>query len=328
VSDSHKPFRANWVERAASSDRGVEVIGDHLFIGDYLRPAHIFDLKNPTFPRRVGNFGSDISFISGSGSYAAAIGFEADTVQFWDVSNAAAPVVITNYPTGQIVSTVSLTSKELHLGLRYGSLQTVDISDPLAPRWGSLVSNLGGDVRAIAVREPYLYVAAADSLKILDRRNPQQPVVVGNVRIPGSRSVVVVDNFAYVAGSLALHVVDISAPSTPRLVGSNSAVAAQDLVVSGDKIYATGYFNTLSVLTPYRPQIAELRISNLTLTEAGAVQFFVDGPEGGHVEIERTSDLTAPWNPVSTIVLSDSPRTITDDPSPATVVFYRATLAK
>jgi len=86
----------------------------------------------------------------------------------------------------------------------------------------TLVGQYGGELGAIAVREPYAYLRVGPRLVVVDISNPRDMVVVGQTPPTSALAVdiVVRGDYAYVAQSGGLGIVDISDPTHPVEVGS------------------------------------------------------------------------------------------------------------
>jgi len=135
---------------------------------------------------------------------------------------------------------------------RDGSVQVVDVSDPVAPKVAA--SYDAGDARRVHVREGTLFVAAGkEGLHVVDIRNPRRPRRLARVATTEARAVFVDGIHAYVAdGPGGLRIVDVSVPAKPAVAG------AVDL--NGDKDARPLSANDVIVhYTPARPEVAERR---------------------------------------------------------------------
>jgi len=89
----------------------------------------------------------------------------------------------------------------------------------------SLVGQIGGDTRAMAVKGDYAYVGIGPRLVILNIIDPFLPTLAGQTAVlPGIvEDVVVVGNYAYVAdGGAGLRIFDVSLPRLARALGATT----------------------------------------------------------------------------------------------------------
>ncbi|MFN3929222.1 MAG: carboxypeptidase regulatory-like domain-containing protein, partial [Thermoflexus sp.] len=104
-----------------------------------------------------------------------------------------------------------------------------------------LVGQIGGAVKAVAVRGGYAYIGVGPRLVILDISNPAQPAVIGQTAVlPGVvADVAVAGSYAYVADREGgLRIVDVSDPAAPREVGFYDTPGyAGDVAVVGSYAY-------------------------------------------------------------------------------------------
>ncbi len=118
--------------------------------------------------------------------------------------------------------------------------------------------HLGGPARAIAVQEPYAYVAFGPELAVLnvsDRNNPRR---VGYTLLGSTINALVVrGSHAYVATRDGLYVVSLRSATSPIGVAKLGTSSYRDVVVEGNYAYA------VQQTDPYGP--AELHIIDITL---------------------------------------------------------------
>jgi len=183
-------------------------------------------------------------------------------------------LAIANLPLPSIPRDVALRNSPLtgraeyaYVACRDGSIQVVDVSDPVDPdREGSVDA---GDARRVHVREGYLFVAAgADGLVILETENPRRPKRVAAVKTVDARAVFVDGVYAYVAdGPGGLRIVDVSRPEEPAVV------ATVDLNGGDDRSLAAN--DVLVHFTPARPLVGARRRSR-----SRNVAYVADGESG------------------------------------------------
>lgn len=87
------------------------------------------------------------------------------------------------------------------------------------------IGHVGGAASAIFVAGEYAYMGFGPQLAVMDITNPEQPVKVGYLVLPGLiEEVYVSRNHAYVAtGEAGLRIIDISNPAAPREVAYDEA---------------------------------------------------------------------------------------------------------
>ncbi|HYN88856.1 MAG TPA: hypothetical protein VER55_10010 [Ardenticatenaceae bacterium] len=135
---------------------------------------------------------------------------------------------------------------------------------PLRPRGAALtvelLSQIGGNISAVAVVEHYVYIGVGPRLVILDVSNPASPTVVGQSPPLGApiNNVEVVDGYAYVTGTAHdLAVLDVHEPTAPSVVGTydvpNPASRSQGVTVVGTTAYLANGADGLQILDVSRP---------------------------------------------------------------------------
>ena len=161
---------------------------------------------------------------------------------------------VKNPAQSRALSNVALPSRPVHLALlndplsgraqfayvacRDGTVQIVEVSDPVAPRRvGELALK---DARQVHVREGMLLVAAGrEGLVLAALDNPRRPRVVAQVKTTEARGVHVDGIHAYVAdGPGGLRIIDASIPAKPAVAAvvdlngtDSSPLDANDVVV-------------------------------------------------------------------------------------------------
>ncbi len=105
-----------------------------------------------------------------------------------------------------------------------------------------LVGQLGGAVRAVAIRDNYAYIGVGPRLVILDISNPAQPAAVGqSVVLPGIvEGVAVAGDYACLANWYSgLRIVDVSDPAQPvETGGCDTPSDTSGVAVAGNYAYA------------------------------------------------------------------------------------------
>jgi LVIVD repeat len=119
--------------------------------------------------------------------------------------------------------------------------------------------DLGGEARALAVKDGHAYVAAgAAGLVIVDVRKPTSPAVVGRL-LPKTtdmaRGVSMFESYALLClGDSGLAVVDVSNPASPREVGRfDPEPALNRVAVSGQQLFAANDADGVAILDISKP---------------------------------------------------------------------------
>lgn len=141
-----------------------------------------------------------------------------------DVANPGKSVALANVELPSQPRHVALLNDRLtgrakvaYVTCRDGSVQVVDLEDPVDPRRVRDVD--AGGAQRVHVREGYLFVAAGrEGLLIYDITSPRRPRRLASVTTTDARSVFVDGLHAYVAdGAGGLRIIDVSEPDRPAL---------------------------------------------------------------------------------------------------------------
>jgi hypothetical protein len=140
------------------------------------------------------------------------------------------------------------------------NLTILDISTPTSPTVAGQITPPDGYVWAIYSSGGYAYIADHyDDLRVVDVREPANPIEVGSYDAPGSgRDIYVSDNIAYLANaSGGLRVIDVSEPSSPAELGFFEITEwfpAMSVYVSGHMAYLVIHDVCAGEFTPHRPR--------------------------------------------------------------------------
>jgi hypothetical protein len=168
-----------------------------------------------------------------------------------------------------------------YVSCRNGSVQIVDLTDPVAPRRVGAYD--AGDARRVHVREGVMFVAAGrEGLQLVDISKPRKPRRIAQVATTEARAVFVDGIHAYVAdGPGGLRLVDVSVPDKPAVVGK--------VDLNGDKDTRSLEANDVLVhFTPARPDTAGRR-----RTRSANIAYVADGVSGVYVV-----DVSRPEQPI------------------------------
>ena len=139
----------------------------------------------------------------------------------------------------------------------WGEVAVFDITDLGLPTQLAVVPGIS-TARDLCVRDDFAYVAAdAAGLKIVDVSNPQAPVIVGSLVMPGrAQDVNARGSLAYVAcGQAGIQVVDVSSPASPAIVGAVATPGAvYQVSLTGNLVCAVDSSGVLRVADVSNPQ--------------------------------------------------------------------------
>ena len=272
----------------------------------------IYNVQTPGRPVLLGAVRGEFSGVAistvGGRTLASAFDFIANTLQVFDVTNPAAPALLSTTADaadvgqpGAIVSSGNLLfiPSAQPVSPANARLTIWDISNPASPVRRSLPAV--GATDQVAVSGTTLYVGDNDNnlLRILDVSNPTSPVQLSatpvTVYIMG---VAVAGTTAYVSGyGGTLHSYDVSTPITPHLLatvpggGGALAVAGTVAVVADPDNNAVQVFDVSNPAAPVRRGTAPAPFTSLfppyeyprTVNTDGSTAF-VGIDSGGRVE--------------------------------------------
>ncbi|MGH2537124.1 MAG: LVIVD repeat-containing protein [Candidatus Promineifilaceae bacterium] len=153
-----------------------------------------------------------------------------------DVSEPAAPAVLSVLPLPDSANAVVLAGSTAFVATDSAGLQVVDVSDPAQPAVIGAFDTPGA-AAGMTLAGGLLYLAdGVSGLRILDVTQPAQPAAVGAVDTTGlARDVALSGNYAFVAdGEAGLTVVDVTSPTLPIQVAAlDTAGQANAVALSG-----------------------------------------------------------------------------------------------
>ena len=177
-------------------------------------------------------------------------------------------------PLGQIggnTYAVTLLGRYAFLGCGPRVL-VADLENQTEPVLVGSSEPLPGVVRGLALREPYLYVAAGKgNLRVLDISNPLKPHEVSRLEaFQWAMGLAIDGDRLYIAdNALGIWIADISDPVQPVLLGSLTLKQpAAGVAVSGDMVYVvhmSGGLVSVDVSDPLQPrQVGELALPQMS----------------------------------------------------------------
>jgi hypothetical protein len=119
-----------------------------------------------------------------------------------------------------------------------------------------LVSQVGGDIRDVAVQGNYIYLGVGPRLLVLDASDPAAPILLGQSAMLGGNvgAIDVAGDYVYLLAD-GLHVISVTDPTNPTLVGHFESMGGYDVHVAGDYAYLVGFgrLHVLSITDPTTP---------------------------------------------------------------------------
>ncbi len=259
------------------------------------------------------------------GNYAYVVNQTSSTLQVFDVSNPASPVLVGSVATGTAPYYVSVQGRYAYVVTSTSNtLQIFDVSNPASPSLaGSIVA--AGSPRAVTVAGRYAYVTIASpttELQIFDISNPTTPVSVGSIATSSyAFSVYVQGNYAYLGsynGAPAyLQIFNVSNPYSPVAVGSIATSGGPYAVyVSGRYAYVINQTsNALQIFDVANP--ADPTSVGSVATSAGPTALYVQGRYAYVTSNTNTIQVFNVSNPASPTQVGNN---ITTGTSPVSIV--------
>jgi hypothetical protein len=138
-----------------------------------------------------------------------------------DVTNLEAPFLAASLPLSGNANDVVLEGGFAYVAGGTAGVHVVEITNPTTPVWRGTALPVV-EATDLAVQADRLFVADQQGLALFDVFDPEAPVLLGRVDLPGeSRGVAVAGDLAVVAANLGgVHVVDVSEASMPVPQGS------------------------------------------------------------------------------------------------------------
>lgn len=219
------------------------------FLEGPLGALHILDLTNPAAPVRIGGLStstsnSDLSLLGNLLGIAIQLG----GVEFWDITNAAAPILRSRFDTPR-AHRLLLSGTRAYVADETGLL-ILDLANPAAPALlGSLPTS--APCLDLALSGNLLYLAGESSgLLVVDVSTPTSPLLLQTVDTPGlARGVDRSGALLAVAdddGGLRLY--NAANPAAPSLITTVSVPGAPvDCAIVGSVVYVSDDASTFAV---------------------------------------------------------------------------------
>lgn len=171
-------------------------------------------------------------------------------LQTVDVSDVVLPVNGARVDLDGFTGQTAVAANWVYAACYNGGVGVVEVTDPVNPIKFPSVA-LDNWVRWVEVQGEYLYLAADNTLTVMDRSSPATPDSVASVAVSGTAyCVTVAGTWAYVGGPAGLDIVDIAVPRAPQLFGSLAlgGGAAYHIAVQGDSLFVANGNNGLNIV--------------------------------------------------------------------------------
>ncbi len=248
---------------------------DMLYLAVKGRELLVVDVRNPLLPRLVSRLALpvDLSDLAIRDTTLFASSFSKKLLRI-DISDAAHPRILESLDLPGKAWRIALVGDDVFIAAEKAGLQ---IARFLPGKPGRLIANLTrpwpmtafAASLGIAVRDGYAYlVQGEEGLQIIDIGNPEKPREVGLVKIPGqSLDICLSKNFAVLSNRWnGYYFVDIRRPEHPFLAANIYHPRTKSgFKTEGDRLYATGRKNGVSVLPLPIPKTSILGSADLSL---------------------------------------------------------------
>ena len=293
----------------------VKVV-DHLaYITTWANQLQIFDLSNPSQPRKLSTFdaggaASDLIIVNQT-VYVASTG-----ILMIDVSDPTEPHKISTFDNGMVFESIAIYGEAIYATGRYcdvggcfGGLYIFNIQNSTPSLIGQGRSDHGSS-RELVVDDYLVYVATDAGIQVWDISKPSFPALVGELNTLGPTvKCAFEDEYAYVVGDdLSIRRISLADPLNPTIDGSvaltshcrDCGAGITDLAVAKGYVYVTLWQDGLSIVN-FGDPASPREVSHLALD--GTVErlalwnnyVFVVGSMGTTTEQGEEVDGLALW---------------------------------
>ncbi len=215
----------------------------------------IVDISDPLNAHEVGFISLSqyqVQDVRASGNYAYVACWDSGLVVV-DISDLAAPRIVTTYKPQGPISKLAISGNYLYLGIsyvesKYSGCEIVDISSPQNPvQAGLIVEKRHNKNPWITVDGNYLYYPNGYyGLSVYDVSNPSSPSEVATMS-PSGEVVYAqpLNNYAYVVNNNGVTIYDVSTLSNPQKKGFFSSVNSDYVFVKDQMAYSIDSYGTL-----------------------------------------------------------------------------------
>lgn len=261
----------------------------------------VLDIRNPASPQIVARvpFKGPPTSIVIEGTFAY-VSCALEGIYIIDISDPLHPEVIRHEDTPGIARELMIQPPYLYLADDFAGLRILDVTVPQAPVFvDSLAFPLLNRVRGIDIRGPYVYLAASQSVHVVDVADPTQPFFAGEYASSDVAWDVAVDgNYMYVAnGYQAMPIVSIvDSDSLVEVAHIDTYGYARRIAASGAYVYVadeTGGLKIFDKTDPLTPVAAGLGSAYAIDVSLNGDRAYTSGAEQGAALFD-ISDPTAP----------------------------------
>jgi hypothetical protein len=233
-----------------------------------------------------------------------------------DVTSAADPALLGSADTPGFANTADVSGSMACVADGKGGIVLVDIADPAQPllRGGAPTLHpaldvvLSGHHAFVGTVIPVEH-STAGRLEVFDIEDPDLPIHVGGIELPGgAQRVAIIGNLAYVASPTGgVLVLDISTPASPVVVGGiGTPESATSVTAGGGHVLAVDR-NGVLILDPHctAPQPVEMNeLEAAPMIDLGAIRVRWRAPEGvfAGFEVRRAVGTDPPLPAYRTLV--------------------------
>lgn len=264
-----------------------------------------YDISNPAVMRQLATSGQELGAFDVTLAGGRAFVRSGDALKILDISRPETPHLLGSYRTvnQRGIRQMVVAGNHAYLATFQLGLQTLDVSDPAAPRRTSTFRGTS-EFAAVAVEGPLLAVAGTEGLFLLDLTEPSRPLLRGqaNVRYPdrvymsvaiSGHHVLVVSSDRQESKTGVLEVFDASNPAAPQLVGAYEVPAIASAVAASGSIAVvtswlspggTGFADILDISDPAHPILLaqhpmELRDESSATVKLSGNRAVLGGPQ-------------------------------------------------
>jgi hypothetical protein len=219
-------------------------VGRYVYVADMLEGLRIVDVRDPEHPSESGFYLTQREALSvcveGSNAYVTEI---MGGIVIVDISNPMQPQEVGYFETESFDSRMTISGNYAYVADGEAGLRIFSLVDPVRPQ--EIGSYTAEGFYGVAVVEANAYLAViGDGLHIIDIRDPEQPIVIGSLNVPGTpQNVTVFGSHAFLANEVeGLRIVDLSYPTEPVEVGWYAPwwIVALDVAAEKHYVYVAG----------------------------------------------------------------------------------------
>jgi hypothetical protein len=237
----------------AGADEATDIYVDRnrAYVADQLAGTKILDISNPARPNEIGeydtaDFDNGMSGALARGvrvrdtlAYLATNYWEPANLRVVDVSSPLSPSLLGgcytwNPPVAlEVRDSLAYVAENAHF-------EIFSIANSQSP---TLVGScwFSGASSDLCLVDTIAYVAAS-SVRVINIKDPANPVIVGTIGVGGASGISTTDTIAYVATNNGLYAVDIADPANPSVISSFSEPrGCWDVAVQGHLAFLGTY---------------------------------------------------------------------------------------